>query len=112
MSKNDGVATDLVRIQATGFDVLGAAELPALLARLGESGLRRFLEFFTVNIRNRNTREAYGRSAGAFLRWCEDRGIQDLAAVQPIHVATYIESLQDRYSKPTIKQHLACIRMV
>jgi hypothetical protein len=34
-----------------------------------------FLEFFTVNIRNGNTRAAYAdaRAAAAFLRWCDAR---------------------------------------
>ena len=35
-----------------------------------------------------------------------------MAEIQPIHVALYIESLQGQYSKPTIKQHLACLRMM
>src|ERR1700689_1518463 len=43
-------------------------ELPALIAAAGERAAR-FLEFFTVNIRNGNTRAAYARAAGAFLRW-------------------------------------------
>lgn len=95
-----------------GVSLPGAPVLPALAVRLGKRGLRRFLEFFTVNIRNRNTREAYGRAAGAFLRWCEDRGIREMAEIQPMHVAAYIESLEAEYSKPTIKQHLACLRMM
>jgi hypothetical protein len=45
--------------------------LPVLIAGAGERAAIRFLEFFTVNIRNRNTRAAYARAAGAFLRWCE-----------------------------------------
>ena len=49
--------------------------LPALIAEAGERAAWRFLEFFTVNIRNKNTRAAYGQAAGAFLRWCEERGI-------------------------------------
>jgi hypothetical protein len=36
-------------------------ELPALINRAGEQAAWRFLEFFTVNIRNKNTRKAYGR---------------------------------------------------
>lgn len=63
--------------------------MPALLRSLGEPGLLRFLEFFTVNIRNRNTREAYGRAARNFLRWCEERGIAELKDVQPVHVAAH-----------------------
>ena len=33
-------------------------ELPVLIGRAGDRAARRFLEFFTVNIRNRNTRAA------------------------------------------------------
>ena len=103
---------ELSRVQAASSELPGGAALPTLAVRLGKKGLVRFLEFFTVNIRNRNTREAYGRAAGNFLRWCEEHGIDELSSVQPVHVAQYIEGLQDSYSKPTIKQHLACIRMM
>ena len=72
----------------------------------------RFLEFFTVNIRNKNTRAAYARAAGAFLRWCVGQGIGELGQVQPVHVAAYIEALQAERSAPTVKQHLAAIRML
>jgi site-specific recombinase XerD len=47
-----------------------------------------------TTIRNANTRAAYGRAAGAFLRWCEDRGIRRVKDVQPLHVAGYMEQLQ------------------
>lgn len=90
----------------------GGPALPALIAGAGEQASWRFVEFFTVNIRNPNTRAAYGRAAGAFLRWCEGRGIDALGHVQPVHVAAYIEQLQGKLSAPTVKQHLACIRML
>src|SRR5271166_411487 len=86
--------------------------LPALVAGAGDRAARRFLEYFTVNIRNRNTRVAYARAAGAFLHWCEGQGIDALGRVQPVHVAAYIELLQAKRSAPTVKQHLACIRML
>jgi integrase/recombinase XerD len=86
--------------------------LPALIAGAGDRASLRFLEFFTVNIRNWNTRAAYARAASAFLRWCEGRGIDALGRVQPVHVAAYIELLQSERSAPTVKQHLACIRML
>jgi hypothetical protein len=44
--------------------------MPALIAGAGDSAARRFLEFFTVNIRNKNTRAACARAA-ELLRWCE-----------------------------------------
>src|ERR1019366_5178833 len=86
--------------------------VPALIERMGSKGVLRFLEYFTVNIRNANTRAAYARAAGAFLRWYEGKGISELGRVQPVHVAAYIELLQGERSAPTVKQHLACIRML
>jgi integrase/recombinase XerD len=44
--------------------------------------------------------------------WCEGRGLFDLAKVKPLHVAAYIEDLQRTHSKPTVKQHLAALRML
>lgn len=38
--------------------------------------------------------------------------IAELRDVRPVHVAAYIEQLQARRSAPTVKQHLACIRML
>src|SRR5271170_7117251 len=87
-------------------------ELPVLIGRAGEGAARRFLEFFTVNIRNRNTRAAYARAAAVFLRWCEGQGITRLQDVQPVHVAAYVEKLGREMSPPSVKQHLACIRML
>jgi hypothetical protein len=36
-----------------------AHHLPAVLVAAGDSARVRFIEFFTANIRNRNTRRAY-----------------------------------------------------
>ena len=35
-----------------------------------------------------------------------------LEHVEPIHVAAYIEQLGSQHSKPTVKQHLAAIKML
>jgi len=86
--------------------------LPVLINRAGKSASRRFLEFFTVNIRNKNTRKAYARAAAAFLHWCEAKGIDRLQDVQPVHVAGYVEQLGREMAPPSVKQHLACIRML
>jgi len=73
---------------------------------------RRFLEFFTANIRNPHTRKAYAKAAGEFADWCEHAGIEHLRDVQPVHVAAYIEGLQNRLAAPSIKLQLAGIRML
>jgi integrase/recombinase XerD len=42
----------------------------------------------------------------------ERQGMGRLDEVEPVHVATYIEQLGRRISTPSVKQHLACIRML
>ncbi len=83
---------------------------PALIAAAGESAKVRFIEFFTANIRNRNTRRAYAQAVSEFLAWCEERHVPSIAAVQPVHVAGYIEELTRERSAPTAKQRLSAIR--
>jgi site-specific recombinase XerC len=46
------------------------------------------------------------------LRWCEQNQIDQLADIEPLHVAVYIEALGQDFEKPTVKQHLAGIRML
>jgi hypothetical protein len=36
--------------------------LPAIITRAGQRAARHFVEFFTANIQNQNTREAYARA--------------------------------------------------
>lgn len=87
-----------------------AFTLPALVASADDRAQRRFLEFFAVTIRNAHTRRAYARAAGEFLAWCEARGVATIAAVQPLHVAAWIEALGREVSAPTVKQRLAGVR--
>lgn len=83
---------------------------PTLIKRAGSQATKRFYEFFTANIRNRNTREAYHRAIVDFFAWSEARGLQ-LDDLEPMVVAAYVEYLGTVYTKPTVKQHLAAIRM-
>jgi site-specific recombinase XerD len=85
--------------------------VPALIADLGEPAAWRYVEFFTANIRNPNTDQAYAPACSRFFGWCEDRGLQ-LPAIRAHDVATHIESLQQNHSAPSVKQQLAAIRML
>ncbi len=87
-----------------------ADSAPVLIRQSGAKSIKRYFEFFTANIRNRNTREAYHRALTDFFAWCDDRGFQ-LLDIEPMIVAAYIEYLGSIYSKPSVKQHLAAIRM-
>ena len=90
----------------------GDVFVPRLIADAGEHAARRFLEFFAATIRNRNTRTAYMHAAGRFFAWCDRRRVGELADIEPLHIAAYVEALQGSMSKPTVKQHLAAIRML
>jgi site-specific recombinase XerD len=84
--------------------------LPAILTAAGDSAGIRFLEFFAGTIRNPHTRRAYGRAVGSFLAWCEGKGVASVAAIQPLHVAAWIELQTRERSAPSVKQQLAAIR--
>ena len=86
--------------------------LPAIIADAGEAASKRFLEFFAATIRNRNTRAAYLHAASRFFAWCEHHQLGRLEDIEPLHVAAYIEALGNDFEKPTVKQHLAAIRML
>jgi site-specific recombinase XerD len=73
---------------------------------------KRVLEFFTTQINNDHTRKAYLNATRRFAQWCEAHGIGELAAVEPVHVATFIKELQSEFTPPTVKQHLAALRML
>lgn len=103
--------TTLVR-QPTSATRSLATVVPRIVADAGPDAARRFVEFFTATIRNPNTREAYARAVRSFLDWCEVRGLVHLDQIEPIVVATYIEGLQAAKSAPTVKLHLAAVRML
>jgi site-specific recombinase XerD len=65
---------------------------PALFAP-DAAAARRFVEFFTANIRNPNTRKAYARAVAEFAAWCEQNGLHELRDIEPVQVATYVETL-------------------
>ncbi len=87
------------------------SSLPAIF-QSSPDGKRRFWEFLTVNIRNQHTRRAYFKAVETFAAWCTDKGLHNLTAVTPMHIAGYVEQLGRVRSKATVKQHLAAIRML
>ena len=89
---------------------ISSPALPALVAAAGERASMRFLEFFAASIRNPHTRRAYGRAAEEFLAWCASAGVPSIAAVQPVHVGTWIEASTRELAAPSVKQRLAAIR--
>ena len=96
----------------------------------------RLAEFFAAHIRNKNTRAAYLQAVIQFIEWAERNGLT-LREMTPFRVAAYVETLAIRPDKeilhsrrssrgrvfavasrrtmlapPSVKQHLAAIRML
>ena len=86
-----------------------AMTLPVVIVDEGPVAVERFLEFFGAHLANARTRAAYARAAGQFLSWCAARGL-GLREIAPLHVAAYIRTHPG--SAPTVKQHLAAIRVL
>ena len=102
---------EIVRIELSEIRPFVGSTLPALFSP-DPGTAKRVFEFFTANIRNPNTRKAYAKATGEFAAWCEARGLAHLRDVQPVHVAAYIEDLQQRLAAPSVKLQLAAIRML
>src|SRR3954451_11796049 len=103
------VPKPVIRIATT---VTSTIVVPVAIAGAGEHAARRFLEFFAATIRNKNTRMAYYRACCSFFAWLEQRSVTELVDIEPLHVAAYVEALQNTAAKPTVKQHLAAVRML
>jgi integrase/recombinase XerD len=85
--------------------------VPKLFAPTGRPGAQRFIEFFTARIQNANTRLAYAQAVAQFSRWCDRRQV-NLTELSPFVVAAWLEEIGKTKSKPTVKQHLAAVRML
>ena len=55
---------------------------------------------------------AYYRACVRFFAWCDHHKIGEIADIEPLHVAAYVEALGKDFEKPTVKQHLAATRML
>ena len=98
--------TDLTRLTKQSLFLL-----PRSIEELGPEATTAFVDFFTAQIRNKNTRAAYARNVTRFLSWIEDRGVT-LPEVEAVHVSGYIEEMSERFAPATVKQHLAALRVL
>jgi site-specific recombinase XerD len=109
--RSSDLSTKLPAVHQRAIAGAVLAQVPSLFAPNPEAA-RRFLEFFAANIRNANTRRAYLRGVREFADWCAANDLGDLIDIEPIHVSAYVELLGRRLAKPSVKQHLAAIRML
>lgn len=87
------------------------ASLPSVFTARPEARTR-LRDFFSSHIRNPNTRRAYREAVRQFSAFCAFHGIAELAEVEPVHVAAFVEAQLKVNSKPTVKLRLAALRML
>ena len=104
------MSSDIVPVPPRDLRRAGFEQIPTIIGRAGRRATWRFIEFFTATIRNKNTRAAYAQAISQFFAWCEKQRIQSLEQINPVVVAAYIE--HHTSAAPTVKQHLAAIRML
>jgi len=51
-------------------------------------------------------------TASEFAPWGEETKSHERRDMEPVHVAVYMETIQKRLAAPSVKQHLAAIRML
>lgn len=85
--------------------------LPAMIADQGDLAAERFVTFFTNTLPNRNTRAAYHRNIMRFFAWADVQRLT-LATLKSYHVSAYLAELAGNHATPTVKQHLASLRML
>jgi site-specific recombinase XerD len=117
MTEPDSVAPDPApQSKSFGATQLAVAPAPALLPdplfAPTPKAAQRVVEFFTAQINNDHTRRSYLNATRRFGQWCAAHGLVQLADVQPFHVAAFIQDLRRQVAPPTVKQHLAALRML
>ena len=85
--------------------------LPVLFAP-DLAAAKRFVEFFKANIRNPHTRKAYARTASEFAAWGEETKSMSCGIWSPFMWRPVWKTLQKRLAAPSVKRHLAAIRML
>jgi site-specific recombinase XerD len=98
-------------LMQTALVAASTTSLPSIFTAQPQAR-KRLRDFFSSHIRNKNTRRAYLEAVRQFSAFCAEHGIVDLAQVEPVHVAAFVEDQLRQCSKPTVKQRLAALRML
>ena len=107
------MTTELVRTTPARALVTGGSgfALPAVIVDQGDKAAERFFTFSTDTIPDKNTRAAYHRNTMRFFAWTHAKRLS-LPAIKSYHLSAYLAELAADHATPTVKQHLASLRML
>ena len=113
MDKNARTMTKelAIAIQPGALTTGGSFVLPPEIADQGEKAAERFFTLFTDTIPYEHTRSAYFRNTMRFFAWTHAKGFS-LPAIKSYHVSAYLAELATEHATPTVKQHLASLRVL
>src|SRR5690349_6740597 len=79
-----------VRCRSLALRSAEGFQVPAIVvADVGPEAAKRFFEFFTVPIRNKNTRIAYYHAIGRFLSWLTEKGVLAMNPAREVKTAKF-----------------------
>lgn len=103
---------DLVKVSAHNIVPRSSgASVPAIVADAGDDASSRFVEFFTRTKLKPATQYLYARAIRSFFAWCEPHGLT-LNAIEPTHVAAYVEEHSRNRSASVVNLDLSGIRAI
>ncbi len=88
-----------------------AIHVPKIVESMGSAAVARYVEFFTADDPQPRDESSLHACSAGFFSWCEQHGI-DFQDIQPIVIGTYVEYQHSRLAPPTVKLHLAAIKML
>ena len=95
---------------ALGLVKAESFQVPALIADIGPEATKRYFEFFTVPIRNKNTRIAYYHAIGQFLDWCQRAGFRGLEDIDRNSAFMVRWRLRPTRRKHALEHHSGVLR--
>lgn len=90
---------------------LAGEPFPDMITRCGHSAGRRFVEFFTEEVKSPAMRMTYAQAVVRFCSWADRRG-HTVEELTTIVISIYVEQLGLRSPLATVKQHLAAVRLL
>lgn len=80
-----------------------SATVPALFALSPCAALSASSSSSRPKFAARNTRKVYARAVQSFFTWCEAHGLHNIAYIEPVHAARYVEDQQRSLLAPSLR---------
>ena len=84
-TKSNTFENELIKPDTTGL------EPPMVLVRSGQHAIKLYNDYLHLCIRSDDSRQTYRSALSLFFRFCDEKSIQELMDIEPIHVRAYLD---------------------